>query len=177
MNDEELQQLDSALTRLAAGDRSAFEQAFALVSPALSQFVGKAMAGHPEREDAVQNTLVRVFGRVSDYRPGTNALAWVLTLAAFEVATLRKRTSRDSGRYGGGSEALAVLSALDDIENAALEREAVQRLGAVVRQLDPGDQRVLLSPDVGPKAPRERKRKQRALDRLKSLWRTLNGND
>lgn len=177
MNDDERQQLDSALTRLASGDRSAFEQAFTVVSPVLSQFVRHAMAGDPECEDAAQNTLLRVFGRVSDYRPGTDALAWVLTLATFEVATLRKRSHRSSGRYGGGSDAMATLVAPDDIEGATLEREFLHQLQQVVGQLPLLDQHILLSPDTGPKAPRERKQKQRAIERLKQLWRALNGDD
>ena len=176
MNEDERRQLDTALARLASGDRSAFDQAFALLEPVLSRFVRKAMAADPDCDDAAQNTLLRVFGRISDYRPGTDALSWVLTLAAYEVATLRKRSHRTHARLES-AEALATVAASDDVEGAALERETLERLRQALNQLGPFDQQVLLASPDGPQAPRQRKQKQRALDRLRNLWRALNGDD
>lgn len=176
MNQDDRQLLDRALARLALGDRTAFDQVYVLLAPALTGFVRKAMVDDAEGEDAAQNTLMKVFGRVSDYRPGTDALAWVLTLAAFEVATLRKRRRRGEVRQAS-AEALSSLEAEDDVERVALEHEARAQLQAAVGQLAVGDQNVLLSSEMTSKTPRARKQKQRALQRLRDLWRRINGDE
>jgi len=170
------QSLDELLARLRSGDRSAFDPAYELIGPVVMAFIRKGLSVEAERDDAFQNTMLRVFGRVSDYQAGTDPHAWVLTLAAFEVATLRKRSAREHVRQEGEA-ALTGLPGSDDLEASVLARESLHRLEGAVAQLSASDQRVLLSVEEGPRPPRERKQKQRALERLRQLWRALNGDD
>lgn len=172
MDEASRQRIDDALARLSRGERAAFDEAFALVEPALSKFIALHLREPDESADALQNTLLKVFSRVSDYRPGTNALAWVFTLAAFEIATVRRRRLRHERQ-----QLQLAASPIGGGQPSSLEPPPLLQLDRLLEQLSPEDRSLLLPDDGGPRAPRERKRKQRALERLKNLWRSIHGND
>lgn len=174
MTTPEAQAVNEALRRLQQGDRSAAPAVFAALWPVVSAFCRKALGDGGQ--DAAQETLMKVFAQAHRFRPDGNAVAWALEVAGWECRTELKRRAR--GRTTGLSGAEAVADGGDAA--AALEG---QQLAAAVRasvaHLSPADQAVVTSildetfaPGAGAAA---RKRKERALTRLKQAWRSLYG--
>lgn len=125
-------------------------------------------AGH-DAEDATQEALAELFARASEYEPGRSALSWALTIAAWECRTVRKRRARarttalaDDAHESGSSTPDAALE----------ETELRAALEAAITDLRDDDRRVLdeVLEELRGDAT-FRKRKQRMLDRLRTLIR------
>ena len=82
------------MVRLAEGDRGAFDAVFAGLWPELLVFVRSAMAGDPEAEDLAQQTLQKIFFRISDFDTSRDGVAWAFGIAIYEVRTLRRKRQR-----------------------------------------------------------------------------------
>src|SRR5215468_488270 len=82
------------LTRLAEGDRSAFDPVFEATRPIVYRFAARALANQADAEDCAQHVLLRVFARASEFDPSRDALSWILGIAAWEVRTIRKKRAR-----------------------------------------------------------------------------------
>ena len=54
-------------------------------------------ADAPEAEDVVQDTYLRAFRTFKNFRPGTNAKAWLFTVLYSVVINRRKKASREAG--------------------------------------------------------------------------------
>src|SRR5262249_1951892 len=80
-----------AMVRLAEGDRGAFDAVFAGLWPELLAFVRSAMPGHPDAEDLAQQTLLKIFFRISELDTTRDGVAWAFGIAIFEVRTLRRK--------------------------------------------------------------------------------------
>jgi len=170
-------ELDRAFARLAAGDRSALPEVFRAVWPPVQRFCQRYLGADADADDAAQGALERVFAQAADYDPSRPALAWVLTIAHWECRTLRRRAGRRAAvGLPDGIEGLA--PAPDEILEQA---ELSAALAAAIEQLPAADQAVLaaaLSADErGPSGQDStfRKRKQRAIHRLRETWRRLYG--
>jgi RNA polymerase sigma-70 factor (ECF subfamily) len=167
-------QLHEAILRLADGDRTRFPDVFAELWPRVLRFVSRTLGEAPDAEDVAQRVLINVFFRIAEFDPSRDAVAWVFGVAAWEVRTHLKQRQRRrevpaletaSGPEAGtpSPEALAIQHDLE----AALE----DALGA----LTPAD-RAALAPAAGidgrstPASAATRKRRQRALARLRSIW-------
>jgi RNA polymerase sigma-70 factor (ECF subfamily) len=176
-------QIRTLLERLADGDRGAVEPAFDALWPLVRQFCARAVPVAADAEDAAPQAIVRAFDRIADYDRRRDALAWVLTIASYEVLTLRSRARRR--REQSFDAAHDVAGPGEDAE----ERLAQQDLQAAVREvlagLRPEDAAVLAAamglpgPSVDRAAMRPatfRKRLQRALERFRVAWRTKHGS-
>lgn len=169
-------QLNEAMARLARGDRSAADEVFALVWPAVSGFARRWLSGSPHAEDVAQRAVIRVFEQAPDYRVEQDALSWALEVTAWECRTERQRVAR--GRTEGWTAAAARAPAASTPEAEVEAAELSRALEEVVAGLPEADraevQRVVQEAAAGDAAAR--KRRQRALERLKRLWRSLHGD-
>ncbi|MEM6533910.1 MAG: sigma-70 family RNA polymerase sigma factor [Myxococcota bacterium] len=153
---------------LARGDRTAFDDVFNAVAPVVRDFCRKAL-GDTEAEDATQEVVIRLFQQASDYRPGEPVLAWALAVARWECRTrLRKR--------GRSREEVGIVrdpSCSSDSDAKLMHAAAVSAL----ESLSPSDQGIIFAAlaDEHPRTPRFRKQKQRALERLRAVWRRRHG--
>lgn len=161
---------------LAGGDRHVLDEVMALLWPVVRTFTGRLLAHDADADDAAQEALVKVFARMTDFDPDRDGLTWVLTIASFEVKTVRKRRSRR--REVGDALLLKSedtrLDPLDQLEVTQVHAALVEAVG----ELSAADQLILvgwLARDGEAASPAERKRKQRALDRLRTIWRRLHG--
>ncbi|HWB77478.1 MAG TPA: hypothetical protein VG755_21070, partial [Nannocystaceae bacterium] len=108
-----------------------------------------------------------------EYEPGRDALAWALGIAAWECRTILRTRSR---RRDDG----ALPERRDDApdpEAAMIERELLGAIEAAVGTLSTDD-RVALGfgeAEAGVAAATLRKRRQRALVRLREVWSRLYG--
>src|SRR6516225_12501328 len=94
MNAPQRNAVHRAMVRLAEGDRGAFDAVFAGLWPELLVFVRSAMAGDPEAEDLAQQTLQKIFFRISDFDTSRDGVAWAFGIAIYEVRTLRRKRQR-----------------------------------------------------------------------------------
>lgn len=165
------------MVRLADGDRSAFDGAYALLWPALLAFCKRALLPS-DAEDAAQLALLKVFDRAATFQRDKDALTWAITIAAWEVRTTRKRHVRSRSTSIDADEQ---VSPAKDPERAAAERELVEAAQAVLGSLSQDD-RATLAATLAEEAPAGvsgaafRKRRERAMTRLKEAWRRIHGD-
>jgi DNA-directed RNA polymerase specialized sigma24 family protein len=168
---------NAAMCRLADGDRGAFDEIYLALWPVLRDFCRRVLPPE-DAEDAAQQALLKVFSQASNYDRTRDALTWALAVSAWEVRTLRKRRSRSRTVGLEEHDAESPLGRPDTLtEDTQLLTAALQVLGT----LSVSDQQTLRAA-LSEEAPEAlagatfRKRKERALTRLREAWRTLYGN-
>lgn len=177
MEETEARALDRAMARLADGDRGASQAVFDGLWPSLVRFTTRALGSASDGEDAAADALVKIFERASDYDATRPALPWALTLAFWECRTFRRRRAR---RREHGDSALATLADANASSDEALDaqraREAVLDALARLPEADRETLRAALDDTGAPRDAAFRKRKERALGRLRRLWREIHGH-
>lgn len=175
----DLDHLDRDLARLADGDRGAFDPVFQVLSPLVQRFCVRRLGAGPDAADAAQLALEKIFARASDYDPARAALPWALAIAAWECTTVRTQRRRSRTEPLGELESAADAESADEALAGAQDRAALRD---VLTQLSPGDRATLEEAffetlGAGPRDATFRKRKERALGRLRALWRGAFGHD
>ncbi len=161
--------------RLARGDRAAFPIVFDGLWPHLLAFVNRAVTGHPDAEDLAQRTLLKIFARMSDFDVTRDGVAWAFGIAAYEVKTLRRQIQRRRESTVEGTLDHAE-DASPSPEEAAIRRDLRLALAEALGQLSSTDRAALLADgtdasSAGVTTTAWRKRRQRALERLRMVWR------
>jgi RNA polymerase sigma factor (sigma-70 family) len=175
--------IQASMGRYADGHRDAFDPLFQLLWPLVREFTRRALHNQADADDAAQNALLKVFARISTYDPQRDALGWALGIAYYEVLTLRKKTQR---LREDGAQALVTLATGTPTaaEDALLARELSEAMRVALAELPEGD-RELMTALVCEAAPGSgtdatdvavRKRRQRAKERLREVWRRLYGS-
>ncbi len=133
-----------------------------------------ALLRHPQdADDAAQQALEKILTRASEYDPSRPALPWTLAIAAWECRSLRRRKER---RREASEDALERLPSATTLEDDLGQRELVGMVGSALAELSPADRETLLSfysREAQAASPTLRKRKQRAVARLKLAFRRL----
>jgi RNA polymerase sigma-70 factor, ECF subfamily len=167
-------QLDSLLVQLAEGDRAAFTVVFRILWPAVLRLCRSLLKNEADAADAAQQALEKVLTRCGEYDRQRPAMPWALAIAAWECRTFaRKRTRRreipeeQAPELGTGSE--------EELAERELMRAAVQALG----ELSPQDREALVATfweeATNVTGATLRKRRERALKRLRDTFRRLYG--
>lgn len=176
MDERQRRQLNDAMVRLARGDREAFTLMFDGLWPPLVAFMDRAMPGHPDREDLAQRTLLNVFARISEFDVTRDGVAWVFGIASYEVKTLRRQLQRrrQTADADSATGELAEQPARSP-EEVAIRRDLHAALTAALGELTPAERDVLMGEEeqraqAGVSASAWRKRRQRALDKLRTIW-------
>ncbi|MEW1911568.1 sigma-70 family RNA polymerase sigma factor [Kitasatospora sp. NPDC085895] len=78
-----------------AGDGAARDRLVADCLPLVYNIVGRAMNGHPDVDDVVQETMIRMVGGLSGLRDTTAFRSWLVAVAMNEVR--RSRNARQAG--------------------------------------------------------------------------------
>jgi DNA-directed RNA polymerase specialized sigma24 family protein len=170
---------DAAMARLADGDRSALRVVHDAVRPPMLRAAERLLGRGADAEDATQIALQKLFSQAADFDRSRRVVPWGVALTLFEARTLRRRAQRsrvdalDTGRF----QALAAgdVSARDALEAA----ELVQLAEELVGTLSPDDRETLrdvLAEHEEGRGAAFRKRKQRALERLREAWRLMHGS-
>jgi RNA polymerase sigma-70 factor (ECF subfamily) len=181
VNDESTD-LDVLMARLADGDRAAFAPVFRLLWPRVSGLCLSLMRERADADDAAQTAMERILARASEYDPKRPALPWALGVAAWECRTLKRRRERrrEVSEDVAGTEPSATA---DSTEGELLERDLLRAALEAMGQLAESDQATLiatfndeaLKADVSGAA--QRKRRQRAIERLRAAFRRIYGFD
>jgi RNA polymerase sigma-70 factor (ECF subfamily) len=179
MEDQKKADLDAHLERLAVGDRSAFTYVFTCLQQPIFRLCMSMLDHEADARDATQQAMVKILERASDYDPTRPALPWACAIAAWECRTIRRRRARRRETTTG-------LRAHEDIGSTDGESEAVRRdlmhaAAHALGELTERDRETLLATlaeeSVAVSAAGLRKRRQRALERLRSKFRRLYGLD
>lgn len=176
MGERSASQLDRDLSRLAGGDRSAFSPVFAALWPIVRRFCRGALGQEADGDDAAQVALQKLFYQAGRYDGETPAIAWALTIAAWECRTLRRQRQRS--RAIPLEQARDLSGAAESPEAQLLQRDLEAAVHSVVAQLAEPDQAAIRAALRGVEASssaRDRKRKQRALVRLRETFRRIYG--
>jgi RNA polymerase sigma-70 factor, ECF subfamily len=174
------------MARLAEGDRSVFSQVFERLWHPTLRLCKRLLRHDADAADAAQEAMQKILERApGDYDRARAALPWALAIAAWECRTILRRRGR---RRETAETESADLNASDPevaLLQRDLERAALEALGV----LSESDRETLVGTfweEAGSASVRGaalasgaavRKRRQRALARLRDAFRRLYGLD
>lgn len=173
MNAADRSRLHAAIVQFADGDRAAFREVFDGLWPVLLSFATRTLRDTADSEDAAQRAILKVFDRIVDFDGARDGVSWALAIAAFEVLTTRKQRTRrreEAGEYNIEDDRPIASEVLIAEELRASIREIVGEMSERDREA-----LELALSDVTPRGETERKRRFRAIERLRAAWRKAHG--
>ena len=172
-------EIHAALVRLSDGDRSALTPLAATLRPLLCAFARRAVNNAADAEDIAQESLIKLAAQVADFDRGRDGLSWAFAIAAFEIKSHLRRIVRR--RETSDPAAIAELpDCAPPLENELIEEQYESSLRDALARLKPDDYRTLIMgadriEEPAAKSAALRKRRQRAMQRLKAAWREIYG--
>lgn len=146
--------------------------------PAVMAFAKRTVRQAADAEDVAQEVFVKVASRITDYDRSRDGLTWVYAIAAFEIRTHLRRLQRRR----------EVPPLADDAEPAdptpsqidlMIDEDISRMLADALGELSDADRSLLGVGEVGFDGALTgaaiRKRRQRALTRLRTVWSKLYG--
>lgn len=173
MNEVERTAIHEAVVRLADGDRSAVRELLTRLWPVLLLFARRGVGHEQDAEDVAQEAFLRICSRIADFDRTRDGLSWAFGIAKYEVMTQRQRRRRHR-EVSAPLELALVQDPQPSQEAALLERDLLLALEQALGSLTQED-RKLFNTGVQAQAATVRKRRQRAIERLRSVWRRLYG--
>lgn len=176
MSPDQKAQLDSLLAQLADGDRAAFTPVFRILWHPVLRLCASMLKNDADAADAAQLALEKVLTRCGDYDRARPALPWALAIAAWECRTFARKRTRRRERPEDEAPDLSAGS-----EEELAQRELMQAAVAALGELSAQDREALVATyweeatNVG--GATLRKRRERALKRLRQTFRRLYGLD
>lgn len=170
------------MARLADGDRSAFTQVFELLWPRIDRLCRALLQNQADAADAAQEAMQKILERAPlDYDRARPALPWALAIAGWECRTLARKRSRRR-EVGALDDATPDVPVPEDGETALAQRELIRAAVHALGELSEADRDALVATFWDEAATSVsgatfRKRRQRALERLRGVFRRLYGLD
>jgi RNA polymerase sigma-70 factor (ECF subfamily) len=177
MDPERRKAIQDAILRLADGDRSAMPTLVTHLWPVLLTFAERGLGDPQTAEDVAQEVLFRISSRISEFDRDRDGVSWAFGIATFEILTQRKRIRRRRETFTdtGLAEATEVTVSTEEI---AIQAEVQLALVEALGELSPDDLSQLgldSGHRLGAATSAMRKRRQRALERLRIIWRRIYG--
>lgn len=171
-------ELDTLLGELADGNRAAFKPVFERLWPPVLRLCTSILKSEADAADAAQQALEKVLTRCGEYDRRRPALPWALAIAAWECRTLARRRQR---RRESSDEQAPEVAAGPGLEDELVQRELTQAALAALGELSAEDREALLATyweeAASVSGATLRKRRERALKRLRDAFRRLYGLD
>ena len=175
MTETEATDLNALMARLADGDRTAFTPVFRALWPKVYRLCQHLLRRTADAEDAAQQAMEKILSRAPEYDVSRPALPWALGIAGWECRTSSTRQMRR--RELSDEAAPDAQDARPGADDALVERDLIAAAMAALGTLSPNDQESLLATyfdratSVG--GSTLRKRRERALERLRVAFRRL----
>jgi RNA polymerase sigma-70 factor, ECF subfamily len=181
--------LDPLMARLAEGDRAVFRQVFELLWGPIFRLCAGLLKNEADASDAAQEAMHKILERASDYDKTRPAMPWAMAIAAWECRTLlRKRGRRreqgelEAHRFDATTaEERAGDRAGEDAEELFVQRDLTEAALTALGELSEADRETLIATFWDEAASVSgatlRKRRERAIDRLRKSFRRLYGLD
>lgn len=124
--------IDEYLKAVAEGDITALEVLYQEMNKAIYALSFAIVRDKQIAEDVLQETFLRIYDNASKYKPGTNAKAWILSIArnlTYDALRMQKHTVSDADLEEDASNDNAEIVIIDKImlENALLELSGIER--------------------------------------------------
>lgn len=167
----------SLLARLADGDRGASSELFRVLWPSVRRLTGSMLQHDADADDAAQDAMVTIFARVADYDRTRSGAPWALAIAGYACRTVRKKALR---RREDRDDGLAELASGTLPDEELEQRQLLAAATAALDALSETDRETLLATyweehQASATGPTLRKRRERALDRLRGMFRRIYG--
>jgi len=165
------------MVRLSDGDRSAFPILLDELWPVILAFAQRRLRHPEDAEDVAQEVFLRICSRISNFDRERDGLSWAFGIASYEILTQRRRQSRRREAFASG-HLLQYADPAGSQEEAVIEQELAAALTMAMGALSDTDRVILglaAAPSLDLPGPTLRKRRQRALGRLRGVWRKLYG--
>lgn len=177
MDADARKRVNALMIRLADGDRSVFDEVYAALWLVITAFCGKMLPG-ADAEDATQQALLKVFSRASTFDRTGDAFTWAVTIASWEVRTIQKQVARARTTSLDSQEA---ADPAESVETILSHEQLVAAARQVLGTLSEMDRQTLVASfnDENPTSipgATFRKRRERALARLREAWRRVYGS-
>ena len=170
-------EIDALMARLADGDRLAFSLLFKQLWAPTQRFCMNMLKNEADASDAAQLAMEKILQRASDYDPARRALPWALAIAGWECRTLQRKRFR----RGEMAEDAAGERSDDASEDELVRRDLTNAALAAMSELSATDRETLVATFWDETATASgatlRKRRERAIDRLRGAFRRLYGVD
>jgi RNA polymerase sigma-70 factor (ECF subfamily) len=170
--------LDTLVIRLAEGDRSAFTGVFQALWTPLLRLCRGMLNNEADARDAAQQSLEKILLRASDYDGRRRALPWALAIAAWECRTIRRQRQRRRETTADEQHEQHELM-VEHTEDEFARRELGHMALQAVSELSDSDREALIGTfweeATSVEGATLRKRRQRALVRLRAILRNLYG--
>ena len=138
------QELDKLMLRLQRGDESAFEQIYNDTKRGLFAFIMSICRNYQTAEDMMQTAYIRLRTTISNYRAGSNAYAWLYTIAKNATINELNRSKReratesfeDDAKYGTYSideeREIVTLHAISGFKHREIAEMTGRPVGSVI---------------------------------------------
>ena len=164
------------MVRLSDGDRTAFDVLLDHLWPVILSFAERSVGRGGDAEDIAQEVFYKICARISDFDQSRDGLSWAFGIAHYEIMTHRRRIGRrrevfDEAPLAGHTDGSASQ------EEQLLSKEIALAFEQAVGALTEEDRVSLGLVEAVPSASGAtlRKRRQRARDRLRGIWRQIYG--
>lgn len=135
------------VTAARAGDRQALENLLAQCLPLVYNIVGRALNGHADTDDVVQETLLRMLRGLPDLRDPAAFRSWLVAIAVRQVRDRRHDHAVARDRVARLEEAEAIPDPALDFAGLTILRlgltEQRREIAEATRWLDPDDRELL----------------------------------
>lgn len=169
--------IHEAIVRLSNGDRAAFPHLMEELWPVILSFTRRAVA-EQDAEDVAQQVFVNICARISDFDRARDGLSWAFGIASYEIMTHRRRLGRRKETFGKAN-LIGSADSAESPEEALIRRDLSAALQTAIGELSEADRLALgllgVSEPAESRGATLRKRRQRAIERLRTVWRTLYG--
>ena len=162
------QQCDRALCRLTDGDMSALEDIYHILGRRIYMLALSILRDTHAAEDIMQDTFVKLAAEARAYRRGSNAIAFILTVARNLAINLHNRRRRECPTDTVPDAAEPDSPSLAALEAMSLLDETERQI--VVMKLDCGMKHKQIAQIVGLSEEACQKRYRRALQKLKPYY-------
>lgn len=169
--------VQEAIVRLSDGDRTAMNGLVQHLWPVLLDFARRGLRHEHDAEDVAQEVFVRICSRISEFDRTRDGLSWAFGIASYEIMTVRRRRQRRREAFDSSildAQHHPQASQEDALVRAELEDALLQVLGDLSID-DRAHLGLIAAPQDGATGATLRKRRQRAVERLRTLWRRVYG--
>jgi RNA polymerase sigma-70 factor (ECF subfamily) len=172
-------ELRQFMTRLADGDRAAFPLLYPEIKPRVYALCRAMLQNDEDAQDALQHVMEKLFARASAYDRARPVLPWVLGIAAWQCRAYRQKRKRRLESALPQDDDTCFAS--DELNEELARAELQQLTRSALQTLSITDQEVLTATFwdeavvSGAAGATVRKRRERALDRLRASFRRLYG--
>lgn len=168
--------IHEAMVRLSDGDRTAFDLVLDELWPVLRSFALRGLRHSADAEDVAQETFYKICANIGDFDRRRDGLSWAFGIASHELMTHRRRQQRRREVPHDASVTATADSAASQ-EAQLVDRDILSALEEALGALTEEDRRTLgvHAAPTNATGPTQRKRRQRALERLRDLWRRRHG--